>query len=246
MASRRHERRDGSATPKCVPLPARYEDLWKAPFDTAVRMALTPSMSILDLGAGRNPTIPQDERPDGTTYVGLDLSREEIAAAPAGSYDEHAAADIGTLQDQLVGRFDLIVSWQVLEHVCDLGAAMVCIRAYLKPGGTFVAMFSGSRSAYALINRVVPFYVGARVVAKVMQRGPSNPVFAAYYDRCHASALHNMLTSWSSVRIEPFFRGADYFQFSRPLSRAYIAFENWASRGGHHDLATHYLLVAAR
>lgn len=35
MASRRHERRDGSATPKRVPLPARSEDLWKAPFDTA-------------------------------------------------------------------------------------------------------------------------------------------------------------------------------------------------------------------
>jgi 2-polyprenyl-6-hydroxyphenyl methylase/3-demethylubiquinone-9 3-methyltransferase len=239
-------RRDGSAPPQKVPLPPRYHDIWEAPFRAAVESALRPGIAILDLGSGRNPTVPHDERPPGTTYVGLDLSRNELAAAPPGSYDEEVVADIGTLQEQLVDRFDLVVSWQVLEHVRDLGAAMVRIRAYLRPGGTFVAMFSGSRSAFALINRVLPFHIGAPLVARVMGRSSSNPVFPAYYDRCHASALHELLAGWSRVHISPFFRGAAYFRFSRLLSSAYLTYEDVAARNGWDNLATHYLVIATR
>lgn len=246
MSLRAQTRGDGSARPSRVALPARYDTVWDAPFRTAVEATLQPGMAILDLGSGRNPTVPHDERPEGTTYVGLDLSRQELAAAPADSYDEHAVADIGTLQDQLIGRFDLIVSWQVLEHVPDLGAAMVCIRAYLKPQGTFVAMFSGSRSAFALINRVLPFHVGAPIVTHIMGRSSSNPVFPAHYDRCHASALRELLANWSHVCISPFYCGAGYFGFSRVLSRAYLAFEDRAARSGWDNLATHYLVVARR
>ena len=208
MALRPQTRGDGSSRPTRVPLPARYADHWDEPFRSAVGAALEPGMAILDIGSGRNPAIPHDERPPGTTYVGLDLSADELAAAPAGSYDEHAVADIGTLQDEFVGRFDLIISWQVLEHIRDLGAAMVCIRAYLGPSGTFVAMFSGSRSVFALVNRVLPFHVGAPLVTRVMGRSQSNPVFPAYYDRCNAAALRELLTDWSRVRISPFFCGA--------------------------------------
>ena len=239
-------RGDGSVLPNRVRLPARYEQVWDAPFRGAIEAVLEPGMAILDLGSGRNPTIPRHERPAGTTYVGVDLSGDELAAAPEGSYDEHTVADIGTLQDHLVGRFHLIVSWQVLEHVRDLGAAIVCIRAYLKPGGTFVAMFSGSRSAFAAINRVVPFRVGAPMVSRVMGRSSSNPVFPAYYDRCYASALDELLVDWADVRIAPFYRGAGYFRFSPILTRAYLAFEDRVAAGGREDLATHYLVVAMR
>lgn len=246
MALRPQTRGDGSASASRVPLPARYEGVWDGPFRTAIEAALRPGMTILDLGSGRNPTIARNERPDGTTYVGLDLSGEELTAAATGSYDEHAVADIGILQDQLVDRFDLIVSWQVLEHVRDLGAAMVCVRAYLKPGGTFVAMLSGSRSIFALINRMLPFRIGAPIVARAMGRSSSNPVFPAYYDRCHASALDRLLLHWSRVRISPFFCGAGYVRFSQILCRGYLTFENAAVRRNRKNLATHYLVVATR
>lgn len=239
-------RGDRSARPNRVRLPPRYESVWDAPFRQAVEASLQPGMAILDVGSGRNPTIPRHERADGTTYVGLDLSEQELAAAPAGSYDQHTVADITTLQHHLVGRFDLIISWQVLEHVRDMGAAMVCIRAYLRPGGVFVAMLSGSRSVFAVINRVLPFHIGAPIVARIMRRSSSNPVFPAYYDRCSASGLGELLADWSEARVTPFFRGAGYFRFSRLLTRAYLVFEDRASGGGRDNLATHYLVVAMR
>ncbi len=123
---------------------------------------------------------------------------------------------------------------------------MACIRAYLTPGGVFVAMLSGSRSAFALVNRALPFQVGAPLVTKVMRRSSAKPVFPAYYDRCRASDLRELLADWSRAEVSPFFRGAGYFRFSRLLSRAYVAFENRAARAGWDDLATHYLVVATR
>lgn len=246
MALRPQTRGNGSVAPGRAPLPARYQDVWDAPFRKAIEAVLRPGMSILDLGSGRNPTIPPDERPRDVKYVGLDLSADELAAAAPTAYNEHVVANIGSLQDQLVGRFDLIVSWQVLEHVHDLGAAMICIRAYLKPGGSFVAMFSGSWSAFAIINRVLPFHIGAPIVSRVMGRSSSNPVFLAYYDRCYASALTDLLTDWSSAELSPFFRGAEYFRFSTLLSRMYLLFEDRVAAARRDNLATHYLVVATR
>lgn len=239
-------RGDGSAKAVPVTLPARYQAQWDAPFRSAIEARLAPGIAILDVGSGRNPTIPAGERPEGTRYVGLDLSKDELDAAAPESYDETVASDAGTLQDDLVRQFDLIVSWQVFEHVEDLGAAMVCMRSYLRDGGAIVALFSGSRSAFALINRVLPFHIGAPIVTRVMGRSSSNPVFPAYYDRCTASALQHMLESWSTVRVVPYFRGAEYFRFSSVATRAYLAYENRAAARNSADLATHYLLIAER
>lgn len=246
MVLKPRTRGDGSAPPDRVPLPPRYEAVWPEPFLRAIEERLRPDVAILDVGSGRNPTVPLDERPHKTMYVGLDLSAEELAAAGPGAYDEGIVADAGTLQDELIGRFDLIVSWQVLEHIRDLGAAMVCMRTYLRPGGTLVAMFSGSRSAFALVNRVVPFHIGAPIVKRVMGRSSSNPVFPAYYDRCTASELHDLLRQWSGVDVTPFYAGARYFGFSKLATISYLTYENRIARARKADLATHYLVVADR
>jgi 2-polyprenyl-6-hydroxyphenyl methylase/3-demethylubiquinone-9 3-methyltransferase len=246
MPLRPQTRGDGSAPPDRVPLPPRYQEVWDAPFRAAIESELRPGMAILDVGSGRNPTVPVEERPVDTTYVGLDLSADELDAAGAGAYDEHAVADVGALQDQLIGRFDLIVSWQVLEHVEDLGAAFVCMRAYLKPGGVLVAMFSGGRSAFAIVNRLVPFHIGAPIVKKIMGRSDRNPVFPAYYDRCTAGDLRTMLRGWSVVDVTPFYAGARYFGFSTLATRAYLAYEDRITQVGAEDWATHYLLAIRR
>jgi hypothetical protein len=55
-----------------------------------------------------------------------------------------------------------------------------------------------------------------------------------------------LLEPWSETEIVPFYRGAPYFRFSRPLMRAYLAYESAAERRGASNLATHYLVVAQR
>jgi len=55
-----------------------------------------------------------------------------------------------------------------------------------------------------------------------------------------------MLSPFSAVEIVPFYRGAPYFGFWRPLQRAYLAYESAIERRERRNLATHYLVIATR
>ena len=137
-------------------LPARYQERWEAPFEARVLGALRPGMSILDVGAGRRPTIPPGtDQPTATTSA-LTSRRAELGPAPLGSYNETWVADVTQRVPELDGRFDLILTLQVLEHVRPLGARSTTSTSYLRPGGRFVGQFSGTFSYFGLANRSSP------------------------------------------------------------------------------------------
>lgn len=236
-----------TANPGLEHLPARYQEPWLKPFRDPIFERLEPDCSVLDIGSGRHPAIPVDERPEGVRYVGLDLSLNELSEAGPGAYTEMIAADAATLQPQLEESFDLVISWQVLEHVKDLEATISNIRRYVRPGGRFVAFFSGSWSAFGVMNRLLPDRIGSKIVNRVMNRTEQNrPVFPAYYDHCHSSALEPMLAGWGETQIVPFYAGATYFNFSPLLQRIYLGYENQIVRRQTANLATHYLVIADR
>jgi SAM-dependent methyltransferase len=226
-------------------LPARYDDFWKGPFRAELSRFLRPDGRILDVGSGAEPTIAPAKRPPGTHYVGLDISRAELDRAPPGSYDATVVADLRRRVPELEGAFDLVVSFQVLEHVKPLATAMENMRAYLEPGGGMVARLSGGRSVSALLNRLVPFRTAVWLEKTLRGRDPQS-VFPAHYDRCTYSELAAMLRPWAEARIVPQHTGALYFKFSRPLQALYLGYEEWACRRGRHDLAVYYVVGATR
>ena len=226
-------------------LPARYQERWEAPFEAHLNDALRPGMTILDVGAGRRPTIEPDARPVGCRYVGLDISRAELDAAPPGSYDETWVADVTQRVPDLDGRFDLILSFQVLEHVKPLDAAFENFRAYLRPGGRFIAQFSGTLSFFGLASRVVPHRLTLWLLRRFTDR-PVDTVFPAHYHRCWDREIRHMLRPWARAEVVPRYTGAAYLARLPALQAVYLAYENWAERTGRRDLATHYLVDAAR
>jgi len=226
-------------------LPERYSEDWRAPFDARVRPALVAGTHILDIGAGRRPTLPTGSRPPGCLYVGLDLAAAELEKAPPGSYDETYVADVALRLPALEERFTLVVSWQVLEHVKSLDVAIENLRSYLRPGGRLVAHMSGSFSLFATISRLVPHSLGAQAMQHLLKRDRET-VFPTHYDHCWYGALERMLASWSESQVLPRYRGAQYLSFCPVLQRVYLAFEDWACLRGHRNLATHYLVTAVR
>lgn len=224
---------------------ARYLEPWLMVWQERVGQEMRPGVRILDVGSGRRPAISPEERPPNCTYIGLDLSLAELEAAPSGSYDQMVAADIVTFQPELVGRFDLVVSWQVLEHVKPLRGALENIRHYLVPGGVFLAQLSGRYSLFALINQLLPHRLGVWAMKTFLGRDPTS-VFPAHYDQCWYGALVRITGAWSEANVLPRYRGSGYFRFFGPLERAYLLYEDWTIKQGHRHLATHYLISARR
>lgn len=226
-------------------LPERYDCDHRDLFDRYARPLLRPGATVLDVGAGRAPTFPAGARPAGCTYVGLDLFALELEAAPPGSYDDVVATDVTTFVPSLAERFDAIISWQVLEHVRPLATAMENLRTYLRPGGQLVVHLSGALGLFGLLSRLVPARVTPALLERMFNR-PRSTTFPAYYDKCWASALTEIGRSWSSFGVIPRHEGARYFAFSRHVQAAYLAYEEWAGRNGHANLASYYLVVATR
>ncbi len=226
-------------------LPARYAESWAAPFLAYAAPALVPGARILDVGAGRRPTLSPDARPPDCRYVGLDIDDAELRSAPAGAYDEIVVADIAAAPPPGLDSFDLILSWQVLEHVPSLEATVGNLRGLLTPGGRLVFLVSGRYAAFALIARVVPHALRVRAMATLIGSDPDTK-FPTYYDGCYATALERALTPFSHSEILPRYRGAGYFSFWRPLEATYLAYENWACHGSRRNLATHYVVLAIR
>ena len=224
-------------------LPARYAEVWPSELDRFAAPCVRPGMAILDVGPGPNPTIPPGRRPAGTSYVALDASRGELEAAPAGSYDELVVADVTVPQPSLEKRFDLVVSWQTLEHVNSLANALDNLRAYLRPSGRMVAVLSGSRSPFALANRTLPHSLTSKAMEKLLDRPPETK-FPARYDRCWSSAIGELLADWSDAQVRPKYAGAGYLGFSPLLTRIYLRYEDWTV--GRPNLATHYVVAAVR
>ena len=226
-------------------LPARYREGWVERFETLFASDLVEGVSILDVGSGRRPCLLPENRPAGCRYVGLDVSREELDAAPAGAYDEVIVGDIAGRLPGDEARFDLVISWQVLEHVKPLDEALENIRSSLRPGGHFVALLSGRFAYFSLMGRLLGHRVGTWAMERLLDREPET-VFPASYDGCYYNALARMLAPWSRWEIVPRYYGAMYLSFAPPLERLYLAYENWAERGRHRNLATHYLVSAWR
>jgi SAM-dependent methyltransferase len=225
-------------------LPARYARPMQDEFFARARPLLVPDVAILDVGAGRYPTIAPADRPSGCRYVGLDIEAEEIAAAGAGAYDESIVGDITAPLDRNE-EFDLVLSWQVLEHVSPLAGAFENLRRSLRPGGTMISQLTGSNAAFALLGRLMPHALRVRIATRLLGHQEEEK-FPTRYDRSSYEALERMLSGWSEVEIVPFYRGASYFGFWRPAQRAYVAYESAIERRRKLNFATHYLAIAKR
>jgi SAM-dependent methyltransferase len=223
-------------------LPDRYGYRMQDVFLQRLRPLLVEGVTILDVGAGRSPTLAPHDRPAGCRYLGLDISAEELDAAGPDAYDAGYVHDIvEPLAD--VRDVDVIISWQVLEHVSSLSMALTNLRQMLRPGGTLLAQLSGSFAAFALAARVMPHRLRVKAMARYLGHAEELK-FPTHYDRCNARAISKLLEDWESSEIIPFFRGAPYFSMSRPLQRVYLGYEDFIAARGCNTLATHYLIVA--
>ncbi len=104
---------------------------------------IRPGTKVLEVGCGLGTLrtlLPAD-----TSYVGLELNAAAVAAARERQVD---------VRDELVeqhartaaGRYDVVCSFQVLEHVVDVRSFVAGCVACLRPGGTLILSVPDARS----------------------------------------------------------------------------------------------------
>lgn len=203
---------------------------------------LVPGAQVLDIGSGKHPFVLPKQRPDGVHYVGLDVSEDELARAPVGSYDETALADATIRVPSFEGRFDVVLSRWLLEHVRPVDVALENFRSYLRPGGRFAAYLAGRYSIGAIANRVLGPRLSSAALSHLTSRTPDS-TFPAHYESCAYRSLVRMGQPWTDWEVVPIYENARYLDFSRFLQALYITYEEMLMRYDRRNLATHYIIL---
>ncbi len=180
---------------------------------------------VYDLGGGSRPFVTlAQKRQLSLTVIGLDLSAEELAAAPAGIYDRTIVADLCTFTGS--GDADVIICQATLEHVPDTKGTMRALASTAKPGGR-IFIFAPSRNAlFARLNMLMPEGIKRLLLFTIFPiKAQGHDGFRAYYNNCTPREIE-ALASANGFEIEErhLFWISSYFMAFTP---AYIAWRLW-------------------
>lgn len=141
---------------------------------------------ICDIGGGANPALtPEFVAAHELDYSVLDISADELAKAPTGFHK--LQADLASPSFQAPGRFDVVFSVTVCEHIPDPPTFHRNVRTLLEPGGLAIHCFSTLYSLPFVLNRLLPESVSRRLLERVSpsrQSGGVHGKFPALYRWC--------------------------------------------------------------
>ena len=206
---------------------------------------------MLEIGGGRGPLFTPDEaKAGGLALTVNDVDAGELALAPAAF--EKARFDIaGDIDPAWTGRFDLVISRMVFEHVRDAPRAWANAAALLAPGGVALAFHPTLYAPPFVINRLLPEGLTARVLRALFpnRHDGDYPKFPARYEMCRAdpAAIAPILhrCGFAQVLIAPFWRHG-YFRHFPLLREADAALQHLAERRDWRSLATYAYTLARR
>lgn len=184
--------------------------------------------TVCDVGGGWRPLFSPDELASrGIHYTVLDVSPEMLARVPAGC--ETVCADICEPPSELTGRFDLVFSMFVAEHVRDGAAMHRSVFDMLRPGGVTMHVFPTLYYPAFLANKLLPERLTEPLVRGLVKHDAK---FPARYSWCYGPTrtMHQRLSGIGYEVLEyRGFYGTDYLQ-RVPVARALEEhFSAWAA-----------------
>lgn len=103
----------------------------------------TRNMSLLEIGCARSAWLPYFHKQFGASVSGLDYSergceQERHLLALAGVAGEVVCSDLFDAPTAFRQRFDVVVTFGVVEHFEDTARCIAALSEYLKPGGIVI------------------------------------------------------------------------------------------------------------
>ncbi|MES2339656.1 MAG: class I SAM-dependent methyltransferase [Pseudomonadota bacterium] len=146
-----------------------------------------PQADILELGGGRRPSFAISDMPSNiATYTVNDVSADELALT-APEY-EKACFDVGGDASNFEGRYDVVFSRFLAEHVRNGHQMHRNVHRVLKPGGVAFHLIPTLYASPFVINRLLPERLTHKMLTTLFPiRKTISPKFPAYYSVCRGN-----------------------------------------------------------
>lgn len=200
----------------------------------------------MDVGGGKKPAISSDLKASlRLRVIGVDISQEEINAAPPACYDQTVCGDLST--DIALPEADLAISHSVTEHVNDPGAMYHNIFRALRPGGFVVTYVPNKFALYALANAAIPNPLTNALLGFFHWETKEETGFPALYRRCYPSGLEAVLrgVGFKIVQTRISYR-SEYCNFFAPLHATELAWQLFNCHLNLRNLCEGFTLVAQK
>jgi SAM-dependent methyltransferase len=206
---------------------------------------------VLEIGGGRGPLLtPAEAAAAGVEFTVNDIDARELSLAPA-EFNKAQFDIAGQVDPSWEGRFDLIFSRMVVEHVKGAPRAWANMHALLAPGGVALAFHPTLYAPPFVVNWLLPESLTARVLRFFfpIRHDAGYPKFPARYEMCvtEPSKVEPILTGcgFSQVLIAPFWRHG-YFRHIPLLREAESALQHLAEKRDWRALTTYAYTLARR
>lgn len=176
---------------------------------------------ILEVGGGKQPFLTSKLKETSQLKVhGLDISKEELLAAPQDIYDNIIVADIcnRSQMSKINHQYDLIICQSLIEHVPDALIAIDNMSTLLKDN-SIISLFAPNGTApFAIINKILPQNVKKKILFYVKPKAQIDQGFPAFYVNCNPMKIDFLLRK-KQLKIETklLFYQSSYFSFIFPL-----------------------------
>lgn len=187
--------------------------------------ALRADTTVYDLGGGSRPCVERELKDRlGLRLVGLDVSGEEMAAAPAGTYDQTIVADLCTFTGTEAA--DSVICQATLEHVPDTVGAIRGLATCVRPNGAVYIFAPCRNAAFARINLILPERLKQLLLFNLFpEKAKGHDGFRAFYDHCTPGQIE-AIARRNGLEVEErrLFWTSSYFYILTP---AYLLWRAW-------------------
>lgn len=119
-----------------------------------------PNVHLVEVGCARSQALPVLAKRLGVSVAGIDYSpngceQTRVMMKREGVDGEVHCSDIFAIPDSLKGRFDVVVSFGLIEHFSNTSEIVSSLAELLKPGGVILTNIPNMRGTTGFVQKIL-------------------------------------------------------------------------------------------
>ena len=186
-----------------------YPSYWQALRDRIQLSLDHKPASVLEVGGIDRPLLAKGQ---GFEYTGLDIEERP------GCHEVYDRFLVQSVEDPIEGRYEVIISGTLMEHVPDNSRAVRAMWAALPPGGETHHYIPSKWHPYSVALRLVGPKLQVRMIPVLRPGSEGETGYPAYFDHCTGQQMRKLFedAGFVDVDVEHYFWATDYFAWFVP------------------------------